>query len=77
MREQRERQRHMKRGRSRLPTRSLRVGLDPRTPGSRPKPKEDAQPLSHPGALRGHRLLSSIGCRETLSKKKKKEKGAN
>ena len=26
-----------------------RVGLDPRTPGSRPEPKADAQPLSHPG----------------------------
>ena len=25
------------------------VGLDPRTPGSRPKPKADAQLLSHPG----------------------------
>ena len=25
------------------------VGLDPRTPGSRPEPKADAQPLSHPG----------------------------
>ena len=25
-------------------------GLDPRTPGSRPKPKADVQPLSHPGA---------------------------
>ena len=25
------------------------VGLDPRTPGSRPEPKADAPPLSHPG----------------------------
>ena len=25
------------------------VGLDPRTPGSRPEPKADAQLLSHPG----------------------------
>ena len=25
------------------------VGLDPRTPGSHPEPKADAQPLSHPG----------------------------
>ena len=24
-------------------------GLDPGTPGSRPEPKADAQPLSHPG----------------------------
>ena len=26
------------------------VGLDPSTPGSRPEPKADAQPLSHPGS---------------------------
>ena len=25
------------------------VGLDPETPGSRPEPKGDTQPLSHPG----------------------------
>ena len=25
------------------------MGLDPGTPGSRPKPKADAKPLSHPG----------------------------
>ena len=25
------------------------VGFDPRSPGSRPEPKADAQPLSHPG----------------------------
>ena len=27
------------------------MGLDPRTLGSLPEPKEDAQPLRHPGAL--------------------------
>ena len=27
------------------------VGLDPRTPRSRPEQKADAQPLSHPGVL--------------------------
>ena len=26
--------------------------LNPRTPGSRPEPKTDTQPLSHPGILR-------------------------
>ena len=25
------------------------VGLNPRTPGSRPEPKANSQPLSHPG----------------------------
>ena len=33
------------------PHREPDVGLDPRTPGSRPEPKAHAQPLSHPGAL--------------------------
>ena len=27
------------------------VRLNPRMPGSRPEPKADVQPLSHPGAL--------------------------
>ena len=31
----------------------LDAGLDPRTPGSRPELKADAQPLSHPGAPLG------------------------
>ena len=31
------------------PCRKPDVGLDPGTPGSRPEPKGDAQPLSHPG----------------------------
>ena len=32
------------------PCREPYAGLDPRTPGSHPEPKADAQPLSHPGA---------------------------
>ena len=31
------------------PCREPDAGLDPGTPGSRPGPKADAQPLSHPG----------------------------
>ena len=31
------------------PRRELNAGLDPRTLGSHPEPKADAQPLSHPG----------------------------
>ena len=34
------------------PCREANVGLDPGTPGSRPEPKADAQPLSHPDALK-------------------------
>ncbi len=47
---QRERQRHRQREKQ-APCREPDVGLDPRTPGSLPEPKADAQPLSHPGAL--------------------------
>ena len=32
------------------PWREPNVGLDPRTPGSHPEPKADAQPLNYPGA---------------------------
>ena len=46
-----DRGRHIGRGRSRLPAGVPDAGLDPRTPGSQPKPKADAQPLSHLGAL--------------------------
>ncbi|XP_072629464.1 PCNA-interacting partner isoform X3 [Canis lupus baileyi] len=42
-----ERGRDTSRGRSRLPHGEADVGLDPRTPGSRPEPKAEAQPLSH------------------------------
>ena len=47
----RERQRHRQREKQALPHREPNVELDSRTPGSRPEPKADAQPLSHPGAL--------------------------
>ena len=38
------------------PCREPDVGLDPRILGSRPEPKADAQPLSHPEAPLGHVL---------------------
>ena len=43
-----ERQRHRQREKQ-APCRKPDVGLDPGTPGSRPGPKADAKPLSHPG----------------------------
>ena len=43
-----ERGRDIGRGRSRLHA-GANEGLDSGTPGSRPKPKADTQPLSHPG----------------------------
>ena len=46
---QRERQRHRQREKQ-APFREPDVGLDPRTLGSQPEPKADAQPLKHPGA---------------------------
>ena len=47
---ERERDRDIGRGRSRFHAGSPKQLLNPRTPGSRPEPKADAQPLSHPGA---------------------------
>ena len=44
-----ERGRDIGRGRTRLPVGSPNAGLNPGAPGSRPEPKADAQPLSHPG----------------------------
>ena len=41
----RDRQRERKK---QAPCRELDVGLNPRTPGSRPEAKADTQPLSHP-----------------------------
>ena len=45
----RERQRHRQREKQ-APHEKPDAGLNPRTLGSRPEPKADAQPLSHPGA---------------------------
>ena len=46
-----ERERQIYRQRERqAPCGELDVELDPRTPGSHPESKADAQPLSHPGA---------------------------
>ena len=48
----RERQGHRQKEKQ-APCREPDVGLNPRTPqGSRPEPKADAQPLSHPGVPR-------------------------
>ena len=44
----RERQKNRKREKQ-APCRKPNVGLSPRTPGSHPEPKADAQLLSHPG----------------------------
>ena len=42
------RQRHRQREKQ-VPYGKLDVGLDPRTPGSHPRPKAGTKPLSHPG----------------------------
>ena len=44
----RDRQRHRQREKQ-APCREPDMGLNPRTPGSHPEPKADAQPLSHSG----------------------------
>ena len=48
---ERERQRHRQKEKQ-APCRDPDVGLDPGTPGSRPEPKADTQPLSHPSTPR-------------------------
>ena len=45
---ERKRQRHRQREKQ-APCSEPAMGLDPRTAGSRPEPKADAQPLSPPG----------------------------
>ena len=54
---QRERERAAQREQQ-APCREPNVGLDPRTPGSRPGLKADAHPLSHPGIPRAGALLT-------------------
>ena len=44
-----EREQQRRRQKKQAPCREPDVGLDPGTTGSRPEPKEDTQPLSHPG----------------------------
>ena len=61
MREARHRQ-----GEKQVPCGEPDEGLDPGTPGSRPEPKADAQPLSHPGApskdvFKGKFIISPLG----------------
>ena len=45
---ERERRRHRQKEKQ-APCRKPDVGLNPGTPGSRPGPKADTKPLSHPG----------------------------
>ena len=56
---ERGRQRHRQREKQ-APCREPDVGLDPGTMGSRPEPKADAQPLSHPGVPTLLRIRSEV-----------------
>ena len=65
----RDRQRHRQREKQ-APCKKSDAGLDPRTPGSQPELKADAQALSHPGApvriiLTTFLLLAVQGSRDT------------
>ena len=42
-----------------IPRREPNMGLDPRTLGSQPEPKADAQTLSHPGVLMEYNLMNT------------------
>ncbi|XP_072689989.1 mediator of RNA polymerase II transcription subunit 23 isoform X7 [Canis lupus baileyi] len=54
------------RGRSRLLCREPDAGLYPRTPGSRPKPKADTQPLSNPDFFTGSDSIQGTWCKDIL-----------
>ena len=56
---QRERGRDTRQSENQAPCRKCDAGLDPRTPGSCPDPKADAQPVSHPGAPKCPLLLDT------------------
>ena len=62
---ERERQRHGQREKQ-APCREPDVGLDPGTPGSRPEPKADAQPLNYP-AIPTLRILKRIYLQNRIS----------
>ena len=53
-----ERQRHRQREKQ-APCKEPDAGLNPRTPGSRPGPEADAQPLSHP-VVSGFRIVKAF-----------------
>ena len=59
MRDQRERQKHRQREKQTLCT-EPDAGLNPRTLGSLPEPKVDAQPLSHPGVPTKRNLKAKV-----------------
>ena len=59
MRDTERKQRQRQREEKQAPHREPDAGLDPRTPGSCPGPKADAQLLSHPGVPR-RRVLCSL-----------------
>ena len=58
---ERGRERHRQREKQ-APCREPDVGLDPRTVGSRPEPKADAQLLSHPGVPEIN-ILTTLDCK--------------
>ena len=56
-----ERQRHRQKEKQ-VPHGEPDRGLDPRIPGSRPEPKTDAQPLSHPGLPLEEDFINILKC---------------
>ena len=66
METQRKRQRHRQREKQ-APCGEPNAGLDPRSPGSWPEPKADAQLLSHPGASRFRFQWYFLGARHCVT----------
>ena len=73
---QRERQRHRQREKQ-APCRDPDVGLHPRTPGSRPEPKADAQLLRHPGVPLLFYFFQGKGTKQNTKKIKEKREWNN
>ena len=55
-----ERQRERQRQEKQAPCKEPDMGLDPRSPGSRPEAKADAQPLSHSSIPEAKFMMSSM-----------------
>ena len=70
---ERERQRHRQKEKQ-APCRESDEGLSPRTPGSHPELKADAQPLSHPGVPRACALSHYFICLFTRHRERQRHR---
>ena len=72
---ERKRQRHREEE-EQVPCREPDAELDPRTPGSCPEPKADAQPLSHPGVPRFYLFIPERHTEREVETEAEREAGS-